>query len=256
MPRATPHFPHRHSGCGFTLVEMLLAVAIVGILATIIVPVVGKMRQNAQSSRCVSGMRSIGTAVQTFVVENDGRYPVADTAATSDDKSTRLGHWYVQIAPYLGANFPTNANEQSKQSVRLGYPIGCPSAPMFDAANDVKSIGSSYGWTSVSISGQMPRLQHGPLVTEIINPGNTIMISERWGKNTNNSRDFNWNVRPPNQGSPAAMDSDQTSNGAADPGTLRVSHGGQSHFLFFDGHVEKMAPMQTYSGTLNYWRGQ
>ncbi|HEX8463058.1 MAG TPA: prepilin-type N-terminal cleavage/methylation domain-containing protein [Abditibacterium sp.] len=47
----------------FTLVEMLVVLAIVGLLAAILLPVVSRARASARTSTCASNLRQIGQAL-------------------------------------------------------------------------------------------------------------------------------------------------------------------------------------------------
>ena len=42
----------------FTLIELLSVIAIIGVLAAILFPALGKVRENARTSQCVSNLRS------------------------------------------------------------------------------------------------------------------------------------------------------------------------------------------------------
>lgn len=62
---------------GFTLVELLVTIAIVAVLAALLIPAIGMVRERAQTSQCVSNLRQIGVGLLSFAADNDGRFPEA-----------------------------------------------------------------------------------------------------------------------------------------------------------------------------------
>lgn len=59
----------------FTLVELLVVIAIIGILASLLLPVLGKARETARNAQCVNNMKQLYYAVNMYTDDNDGRYP-------------------------------------------------------------------------------------------------------------------------------------------------------------------------------------
>jgi general secretion pathway protein G len=64
---------------GFTLIELLIVVAIIGIIAAIAIPNLLNAIDRGKQKRTMADMRSIGTAVESYAVDNNV-YPVAATA--------------------------------------------------------------------------------------------------------------------------------------------------------------------------------
>lgn len=62
---------------GFTLVEILIVLAIVGILAAILFPVFGSVRANARATACSSNLKQIGLAMLLYAGDHNGYLPRA-----------------------------------------------------------------------------------------------------------------------------------------------------------------------------------
>ncbi|MDO8596240.1 MAG: prepilin-type N-terminal cleavage/methylation domain-containing protein [Sulfuricaulis sp.] len=68
-PCAPPHLR-----AGFTLVEIMIVVVIIGLLAALAVPAFGRVRQSAQNSRFVSDLRTFSQAFESYAALN-GTWP-------------------------------------------------------------------------------------------------------------------------------------------------------------------------------------
>lgn len=85
---------------GFTLIEMLIVVAIIGILASIVLLGVGPTRARARDARRVSDLRAVQTALELYFSKN-GVYPTASTWAglTSDLTNANIGTTQIPNDP-------------------------------------------------------------------------------------------------------------------------------------------------------------
>jgi prepilin-type N-terminal cleavage/methylation domain-containing protein len=107
---------------GFTLVEIMIVVAIIGLLAAIAIPNFVRARTTSQMNACINNLRQIDGAKQQWALENHQPSTAAAPASTV-------------IAPYLGrgtaGSFPTCPAQGT-------YTIGAVSvAPTCSVANHV-----------------------------------------------------------------------------------------------------------------------
>jgi len=89
---------HRMKICrssGFSLVEMLITMAVIAVLAAVVVAVLPQAKMAARRSASANNLRQLGLALNAFAQNNHGRLP-GRVATPSGDKWPRL------LLPYLG----------------------------------------------------------------------------------------------------------------------------------------------------------
>jgi prepilin-type N-terminal cleavage/methylation domain-containing protein len=108
--------PKAISNSGFTLVEIMIVVAIIGLLAAIAVPNFVKARTTSQLDACLNNLRQIDGAAQTYALENNKQPSMAYTL--SDIK--------VYIHLDASGNLPTcPANGSYGPGLTFGVPPFC-----------------------------------------------------------------------------------------------------------------------------------
>lgn len=68
----------------FTLLELLVIIAIIGILASLLLPSLKNVRIASMGSVCISNQKQIGMAMFSYTTSNDGFYPFKDGVQGSD----------------------------------------------------------------------------------------------------------------------------------------------------------------------------
>lgn len=91
-----------HVGNGFTLIELLVVVSIIALLVSILLPALGKARDQAKRTVCAAQMHQLGLAVVYYTESHNGKYPYGnlynfpfatyDAAALNTKKVEHVGN--------------------------------------------------------------------------------------------------------------------------------------------------------------------
>lgn len=87
----------RTDRCGFTLIEILVSIAIIAILASLLLPVLSSARRAAKVMNCSSNLRQVGYGFHMYTVESGGFIPHEDNG---DTKPPFGSGWYVVLRDY------------------------------------------------------------------------------------------------------------------------------------------------------------
>ncbi len=90
---------------GFTLAELLVALAIIGILAALLVPAVSRTKTHARALTCRNHLHQMGLALQIYVNENRNRYPYACDVPDPAHGNPANANWFNRLEPYYPVNW-------------------------------------------------------------------------------------------------------------------------------------------------------
>lgn len=93
----------------FTLIELLTVIAIIGILAAILIPVVGSVRHAAREVKSLSNLRQIGLALNLYADDHNDYFPPGYYYVPGD--AERI--WHVEILSYVGLEVFTHRADES-----------------------------------------------------------------------------------------------------------------------------------------------
>lgn len=87
----------------FTLVELLAAIAIVGVLAVLLTGAVGNAVERSRQSECANNLRTLASGVFAYAADNNGFIPPNNRFSADGKNNTP---WPVMLQPYVDG--PTN----------------------------------------------------------------------------------------------------------------------------------------------------
>ena len=203
---------------GFTLTEILVSIAILGILTAILVPVVVSVNKQRDVLTNTSNLRQIGVAAKMW--SNDNHGAVVPAFDPGDAWPDSFNNWTGLLAPYLGWESDRRSfNDSSDMPVYVN-----PTYPeRWGYGHNVHGLRYMRRDTNSSIYNE------DPVWMGQVPPAETVFFVTSRKSNGDNSFRNGWRsyVRPPGLGNDFVVD--------------YSSHGGVAVVLWLDGHVSTAA---------------
>ncbi|MEY4487917.1 MAG: hypothetical protein RIQ79_425 [Verrucomicrobiota bacterium] len=222
-----PHFISTQRA--FTLIELLTVIAIIGILAAIIIPTVGSVRDAAKASACISSLRQVGLSAITYASDNKNYLPYA---GTGNDAA-----WAKTLAAYIN----TPPNQKSTIFVCPGTAI-----PVEESTNPADIV-LTYGMHA----GLMPRGLPALSLSKVARMSEVILVADMCQDPNNKGWTPNSIEQPSiivsqsgSRGASVAMDdfiSTATDDDTGNNKWMRYRHKGKVNVAMCDGHAVAMA---------------
>lgn len=167
---------------GFTLIELMVVVAILGILSAILLPALGKAKARAKGAQCLSTQRQIGIAMHLYAdADSQGYLPL-------DPRATNSPPWIDALAPHSGdvdalRTCPSDPLGRQRQLwKRTGYVLNQYTSSVTEPAElqSFDGAASSLAPSKVADPGGREFLLHpaSPKLSSYRRPSETFLVFE------------------------------------------------------------------------------
>jgi prepilin-type N-terminal cleavage/methylation domain-containing protein/prepilin-type processing-associated H-X9-DG protein len=170
---------------GFTLIEILVVIAIIAILAAILFPVFARARENARRASCASNMKQLALSTLMYVQDYDSSLPIdksGESLSIFDPLMAYIKNGQVRFCPSAPAY--ANPASTSTYAQQYGYPMYSDSVAKGYAVTTVLvGQSSGAGVPKPVLLDSIPHPSRTCMLGETVfsSPTNTNYANKGWG---------------------------------------------------------------------------
>lgn len=217
---------------GFSLIELLVVLAVIVVLIGLLLPVLGAVRESARSVTCLADIQQIGLATRLYADDYDQLLPRSSHSALA----YRVMPWGYALSPYLGGETFTGPGPAWDRLFEQVY--RCPSDHRLDAWSYGKSVWFELTGPEIGeLNGESDAPTY-PSIDRVPRPSATVLYGELGsGSMTDHIMAHFWYL-----GGEPEVDADR--------------HGALSNYVYVDGHADARVFSDTFdrSTDLDRWR--
>ena len=227
-------FPHQRSSAfisgrsAFSLVELLVVIGIIALLLAILLPVLSAARESSKRVQCLSNLHQMAIAAQSYVIHNNGLFPVAYYDAY-EGTTTHSFAW--DLTTIYGPGRPTEITAGLLWKGHAKSPMTIQQCPSYEGkANYLIDPFTGYNYNTSYIGrGQNESITSPVKAVSIRQPASVALFGD--GQYVAGANKF---MRAP---FPSAGDESFAGRWA---GTQGFRHRKMTNIAFCDGHAESL----------------
>lgn len=268
----------------FTLIDLLVVIAVIAILDAIPFPVFAQARDKARQASCLSNIKQLGLAVSMYTQDYDEMFPVhAYWEGNWNTSEGKAEYWQGRVLPYIKSLdvFRCPSDSGTSAGTADGSDAGARVSYAFNSVVGTDQVQGEMRGIIMAVPSWAVGSVPGQSLSAVRRPAESIMLGEQhtgdvashvtrwwWGESSNstpvNSMIFQtmvdatfeavpplWGGMPGPNGARTETTPDSKKFGWGQNGAISAKHAGMSNFVFADGHAKAMKPAQTNPDGVN-----